>query len=81
MSNTANIVTTKDLQVYLDNKVSAFKKADWIGELKFEGITIDYGRRVVNNCVVNNETRTGTIDICQFIPGGHWQISFHHNCY
>ena len=60
-------MNTKELQVFLDNEITSFKKADWIGSLPFQCMIIDTGDDL-------EDVDSGTIDICQYIPGG-----IHHN--
>ena len=43
MSNAATVMNTKELQVFLDNEITSFKKADWIGSLPFQCMIIDTG--------------------------------------
>lgn len=68
MSNAATVMNTKDLQVFLDNELTSFKKADWIGSLPIQCIVIDNEEEDIEGKV------SGTVDICQYIPGG-----IHHN--
>jgi hypothetical protein len=62
-SNPVSTMDTKALQLYLDKEISTYKKSDWIGRLLLENITI-----VDKN--EKDESITGTIDICQYLPGG-----------
>ena len=63
-SNLVSRMNSKSLQLYLDSEITAFKKSDWIGSLLLQNITL-----------VDGEDReisaTGTIDVCQYLPGGH----------
>jgi hypothetical protein len=53
---------TKELQLSLDERVTAFKKADWIGSLPLQCITVES----INNRLVKSDS----VDVCKYIPGG-----------
>jgi hypothetical protein len=65
-SNSVSRMSSKALQLHLDEEITKVKKSDWIGTLVVENITI------VNDFEPDKST-TGTIDICQYLPGGPHQ--------
>jgi hypothetical protein len=62
-SNSVSRMSSKALQLYLDEEIINVKKSDWISTLVVENITI------VND-FEPDKSATGTIDICQYLPGG-----------
>jgi hypothetical protein len=68
-SNSVSRMSSKALQLYLDEKITKFKKSAWIGTLVLENISI------VNDFEPDesDKSATGTIDICQYLPGGTHQ--------
>ena len=65
MSNLVATTPSSTLQRYLTEEISSFKKSDWIGTLFVPNITL-----ITKDKDGNDVSTTGTIDICQYLPGG-----------